>query len=701
MTVQLVESAFPIFIDLNGDPLENGFIYIGVFGLNPITNPINVFYDEGLNTPVAQPIRTIGGYPAREGKPAQLYVNSTFSTVVQNQQQELIFSSLSGLVPFNTDSLPYFDALDFGDGSRTAATINAALTSLAGANARLLLRRGVWVIDAAITYPSNITLVIEDGVDYQVSTAITSVVNGPRELPEKSIFSLSGTGLVDFSTGIGDNVNPRWWGATGDGSTDDSTAIQQAVDSFGSNHGIVQFDRGIYQCAASLDIKETRFVGTGTSKDSPYISILRFTSTFGISSSVESNHGFYLKDIEVWGSATKTANGQVLVDFTGQNYPYLDNVRLWQAGTGILLAKGSAIECNYGTFNRVDVNQCDIGINVALSTPASSNSHSFFSGRMWDNNTALKIALLHSNINCHGTVFESNDVYGVDSEGTNCTFSGCRFENASATNIHLGSGAGNHYSIGCHWSSGFSIVDDTQDGMFFVFDKAVGTATNGTAYGGRFPVGIPNIFKNPYFEHDTSGNGEPDDWLWTFSSLGTATITLDPTAGELGDNAVSIQSGTGNNVRIEQTFQVVSGMNYTLTVKPRIDTSSARIRIGNSGSGSTEYANITFSNTSYAVKTSSFTTTSDTLNIAIFLDGTTNRLVEVDYVSLVAGILPNYGPVDNGINAIDGGSIYSDVIWRVTGTGPIVTSPDGTTWRITVDNAGALGTTSIVLPDQA
>lgn len=90
-----VTNPFPVFTDLKGEPLENGKIFIGVVNLNPETNPVSVFFDEALSIPAAQPIRTIGGYPSRDGTPSDLFVSdSAFSITVRDKNDEFIFSKL-------------------------------------------------------------------------------------------------------------------------------------------------------------------------------------------------------------------------------------------------------------------------------------------------------------------------------------------------------------------------------------------------------------------------------------------------------------------------------------------------------------------------------------------------------------------------------------------------------------------------------
>ena len=104
MTALSIQPTFPIFTDIDGQPLEAGYIFIGVANLAPIGNPINVYWDAALTLPAAQPIRTIGGYPVNAGTPARLYVNSDYSIQVQNRNGSVVYSApaaterLSGVV---------------------------------------------------------------------------------------------------------------------------------------------------------------------------------------------------------------------------------------------------------------------------------------------------------------------------------------------------------------------------------------------------------------------------------------------------------------------------------------------------------------------------------------------------------------------------------------------------------------------------
>jgi len=104
----VIENPFPLFSDNNGELLESGYIYIGEAGLNPETNPINVFWDKDLLYPAAQPIRTINGLPSRDGTATPLYTASLeYSLMVKDKNQAFVNSipDYSVAVPPADDSI--------------------------------------------------------------------------------------------------------------------------------------------------------------------------------------------------------------------------------------------------------------------------------------------------------------------------------------------------------------------------------------------------------------------------------------------------------------------------------------------------------------------------------------------------------------------------------------------------------------------
>jgi hypothetical protein len=93
-----VNPPYPIFSEADGQPLENGYIWIGAANLDPQTNPINVYWDATLTITAAQPIRTLNGYVVYNGTPSRFYTNGDYSIRVMDKNGSTIYTSLSGNV---------------------------------------------------------------------------------------------------------------------------------------------------------------------------------------------------------------------------------------------------------------------------------------------------------------------------------------------------------------------------------------------------------------------------------------------------------------------------------------------------------------------------------------------------------------------------------------------------------------------------
>ena len=148
MTALSINPPYPIFTDIDGQPLEDGYVWIGTANLDPQTNPINVYWDAALTLPAAQPIRTLAGYPSNSGTPARVYVNSDYSIRVMNRNGSTVYSAPSkteaigdidsAIVSFiqagtgavtrtaQSKMREVFSVLDFGADPAGSATVNAA-----------------------------------------------------------------------------------------------------------------------------------------------------------------------------------------------------------------------------------------------------------------------------------------------------------------------------------------------------------------------------------------------------------------------------------------------------------------------------------------------------------------------------------------------------------------------------------------------
>jgi hypothetical protein len=97
MSALSIQVPFPVFQDRDGQPLDNGYVWIGEPNLNPQTNPVVVYFDEALTIPAAQPLRTLNGYISRSGSPAQIYVDGVnFSILVQDSKGSMVYNFPDG-----------------------------------------------------------------------------------------------------------------------------------------------------------------------------------------------------------------------------------------------------------------------------------------------------------------------------------------------------------------------------------------------------------------------------------------------------------------------------------------------------------------------------------------------------------------------------------------------------------------------------
>jgi hypothetical protein len=179
MSALSIQPTYPIFTDIDGQPLEAGYVWIGTANLDPQTNPITVYWDAALTILAPQPIRTLAGYPSNNGTPARLYVNSDYSIRVMNKNGSIVYSA-----PAATER--YSGAV--------VSTIGAANVSFTQAGAGAVA--------------STVQLKLEEFVSFE-----------------------------DF-------------GAVGDGITDDSIAMQAALNTYKS----VRAEPGKTYLAGNLDI---------------------------------------------------------------------------------------------------------------------------------------------------------------------------------------------------------------------------------------------------------------------------------------------------------------------------------------------------------------------------------------------------------------------------------------------------------------
>jgi hypothetical protein len=126
-------------------------------------------------------------------------------------------------------------------------TLAHAITTIATDQVTLRIPAGTVAITTDTTIPANITLKLERGAVLAVATTKTLTINGGLEAGLYPIFSCTGTGKVTLTASTkNQQVYPQWWGAAGDGSTDDTLAVAAAVASVETSDIPVFFPKGSY-----------------------------------------------------------------------------------------------------------------------------------------------------------------------------------------------------------------------------------------------------------------------------------------------------------------------------------------------------------------------------------------------------------------------------------------------------------------------
>lgn len=287
MTATSISSPFDIFTDSNGDPLQAGYIYIGTANLNPETNPITVYWDSALTVPALQPIRTIGGYPSRNGSAAKVYSGvGDYSITVRDSRSNLVFNSLVTTERISADLVTVAD----GSGG-------SLWTTVAGFVAKIISSSG-----------SSIIGFIQSGTGATARTAQGKMRDA--------------VSVLDF-------------GAVGDGLTDDSAEIQAALNA----HGTVLFPSGTYLVGTPLTMNSNNsIVGIGA------VTIKKSATMASPLISATSKTNVSISDIAIDGNQAIQLTGVSTVKFDTCSKVRLNNLLCANLGASVAAASTGAIQ---------------------------------------------------------------------------------------------------------------------------------------------------------------------------------------------------------------------------------------------------------------------------------------------------------------------------------------------------------------------
>lgn len=207
MSALSIQVPFPVFQGRDGQPLENGYVWIGEPNLNPQTNPVVAYFDAALTIVAPQPLRTLNGYVSRSGTPAQIYVDGVnFSILVQDSKGSMVYNFPDGTGispnaagveydPAGTGAVPttvqaklreVVSVKDFGAVGDGVANDTTAFANAIAASDQIYVPNGTYKLDSVVFNTSG-----QSGVNFFGQSTIGAVLKPTSTAT--NFFSVTGT----------------------------------------------------------------------------------------------------------------------------------------------------------------------------------------------------------------------------------------------------------------------------------------------------------------------------------------------------------------------------------------------------------------------------------------------------------------------------------------------------------------------------
>ncbi|AST86223.1 hypothetical protein CIG66_06995 [Ralstonia pseudosolanacearum] len=426
MTAALLPNAKAQFIDSTGKPLVGGKVYFYI----PNTSTLKDTYQDS-----AQTILNTNPVVLDANGQAIIWGVGTYRQVVYDQYNNLIWDQITedisngGLGNF-VDNV-FVSGADFTPGVTAQLTLAANYGS---ADNIWVFFDGVWqgldqiqsLVGKVLTFASPIPIgvnkvYVKGGTTTTIGTPSNGTVTDASVAPGAAIqgtkltYTLPGAaGAVarTITSRLSDWVSLKDFGAKGDGVTDDTNAIQAALNWAASGGKLLRVPAGLYIMTAgvSVTLNNGTPINSGGLRltmigDGPGSTCFQYAG--GASPTLFTFTGNYADRLLLEGfrvqhtdQAAVSSNG-IGISLVGQVNTVMRDVNFFRMTTGV-----SATDINSCEFNNCVFNYNSKGFTAAIGSVTYPNAIAFR--------------------NCY---FSSNYQYGAAvTSGVTCTFDGCTFE---------------------------------------------------------------------------------------------------------------------------------------------------------------------------------------------------------------------------------------------------------------------------------
>jgi len=456
MATPATVNPFNFYPGRDGTPLQGGYLYFGEPFQDPELQPLQAYWDDANTQPAARPIRTINGYPARNGAPAQVFVAAQYSMRARDSQgrevfyapnvtavdlggggldvitasggqtvitlTNAIYTPGSNAVDVSLNGLILISGQDYFETGTNRITMASALT--AGDQVRVFARSTFGLTQAVLSdwqaemfsgngaASQNFSLTRNPGsvanldisvagqtlrplLDYTLSGQVVTITPAPvagtnnvlirngRSLPQDALRgeladptgASNGPGLIrpnatlNYAAGtLGTwytkalSIKDFPWLAKGDDVTDDSLAIQAAIDFAHTKGAKLLFPYGKYLHNTTLVFKNNvHYCGAGIDADGQTGTVLHYTGASDavqINNPINSSTSAYIKISDMYVKCSVLTSGKASIADVGSTYLTIERVRTFGNDHGLILDQSEVVR----------VQDCVLSVPAAAKT---------------------------------------------------------------------------------------------------------------------------------------------------------------------------------------------------------------------------------------------------------------------------------------------------------------------------------------------